>query len=156
MRPGSVGAARYRFAVTWKRQRGSYLALVLLIGLVGGIALWSIAAARRTASSFSTFLAGTNPSALTIVPAGGLAGYSPSLIDRIRELPHVEHVESYVGLNASIIKSGGARSQSLGGSVLMVGSVDGLLFNQDRFSVTEGRMADPARPNEVSDQELRE
>ena len=32
---------------------------------------------------------------------------------------------------------------------MLVGSVDGLLFNQDRLSVTSGRMADPSRVNEV-------
>jgi hypothetical protein len=61
----------------------------------------------------------------------------------------VKRVESYVALSASLIKSGQTESQSLDSSVIMVGSVDGLLFNQDRFSVTAGRMADPARPNEV-------
>ncbi len=76
-------------------------------------------------------------------------GYSQSLIGQIRRLPHVKRVESYVALSASLIKSGHIRPQSLDSSVIMVGSVDGLLFNQDRFSVTAGRMADPARPNEV-------
>ncbi len=70
MRSGAIGPVWYRFAATWRRQRGGYLALVLLIGLLAGIALGSISAARRTASSFSTFLARTNPSDLTIVPAG--------------------------------------------------------------------------------------
>ena len=32
---------------------------------------------------------------------------------------------------------------------MLVGSVDGLLFNQDRFAVTSGRMADPTRADEV-------
>jgi hypothetical protein len=40
--------AWYRFRVTLRRRRGGYLALALLIGLVGGIALGSAAAARRT------------------------------------------------------------------------------------------------------------
>ena len=38
MSPGAVDAAWYRFVPTWRRQRGGYLTLVLLIGLVGGIA----------------------------------------------------------------------------------------------------------------------
>ena len=149
MSSGAVYAAWYRFVVTWRCQRGGYLTLVLLIGLVGGIALGSIAAARRTVSSFSTFLAGTNPSDLTIVPAGGLFGYSPRLAGKIGRLAHVETVESYVALSASLIGPGGTEPRSLDSSVIMVGSVDGLLFNQDRFSVTAGRMADPARPDEV-------
>ena len=143
-----VNAAWYRFVATWRRQRGGYLALIVLIGLVGGLALGSIAAARRTASSFSTFLAGTNPSDLTIVPAGGLSGYSQRLTRQMRRLPHVERVESYVALRASLV-TGPTESRSLDSSVVMVGSVDGLLFNQDRFSVTAGRMADPTRPDEV-------
>ena len=148
MRPGAIGPVWYRFAATWRRQRGGYLTLVLLIGLLAGIALGSISAARRTASSFSTFLARTNPSDLTIVPAG-LRGYSHDLIGQIRRLPHVKRVESYVALSASLIKSGKTEPQSLDSSVIMVGSVDGLLFNQDRFSVTAGRMANPARRNEI-------
>jgi len=142
-------AAWYRCVATWQRQRGSYLALTLLIGLIGGVALGSIAAARRTASSYSTFLARTNPSDLTIVPAGGLSGYSAKLATEIRRLPHVEHVESYVALRASLVNAGRAPSASLDSSVIFVGSVDGLLLNQDRFSVTAGRMADPARADEV-------
>ena len=94
-------------------------------------------------------MAATNPSDLTIVPAGGLSGYSRNLISQIGRLPHVKRVESYVALSASLIKSGHIEPQSLDISAIMVGSVDGLLFNQDRFSVTAGRMADPGRPNEV-------
>ena len=72
--PGAFGTAGYRFVATWRRRRGGYVALVLLIGLVGGLASGSIAAARRTASSFSAFLVSTNPSDLTIVPAGRFVG----------------------------------------------------------------------------------
>jgi ABC-type lipoprotein release transport system permease subunit len=147
--PGALGAVWYRFAVTWRRQRGGLVALVLIVGLAGGLSLGSMAAARRTAASFSNFLASTNPSDVTIVPAGGLQGYSRPLLDRIRQIPHVERVESYVGLQASLVRPGRATQRSLDSSVLMVGSVNGLLFNQDRFSVTSGRMADATRPNEV-------
>ena len=147
--PGTVATARYRFVATWRRQRAGYVALVILIGLVGGLALGSIAAARRTASSYPAFLASTSPSDLTIIPAGGLSGYSARLASRIRRLPHVERVESYVALSASLVQSGRTGRGSLNSEVLVVGSVDGLLFNQDRFSVTVGRMADPSRPNEV-------
>ena len=58
-------------------------------------------------------------------------------------------MESYVALSASLVQSGRTEPGSLNSQVLLVGSVDGLLFNQDRFSVTSGRMADPSRPNEV-------
>jgi len=48
----------YRFRCTFSRRWGEYLALVLLIGLVGGLAMGSVAAARRTDSSFSVYWSG--------------------------------------------------------------------------------------------------
>ncbi|MFZ0249827.1 MAG: hypothetical protein WAL61_07765, partial [Acidimicrobiales bacterium] len=146
--------AWYRTVAGWKRQRGGYLVLVVLIGFTGGIALGSIAAARRTASSFPTFLAASNPSDLQIVPAGagpnGTAGaHLHSIIDAVRAYPQVTRVESYVGLQASLVKHGRIERRSLNSTVILVGSVDGLLFDQDRFAITSGRMADPARADEV-------
>ncbi len=153
--PGGSAAfqtAWYRTVAGWRRQRASYVVLVLLIGLVGGVALGSLAAARRTDSSFSVFLAHSNPSDLMIEPAGG-PGSGPNqvqkLVDAVRRYPQVKHVESYVALSASLAQGGRARARSLDGNVVLVGSVDGLLFNQDRFAVTSGRMADPARADEV-------
>ncbi len=51
------------------------------------------------------------------------------------------------GLLGRARRQGGAAI--LDGDVLLVSSVDGLLFNQDRFAVTSGRMADPSRADEV-------
>src|SRR2546421_9001196 len=60
-----------RFRVTLGEQRGGYLSLVLLVGLVGGLAMGALSAARRTQSSFSTYLASTNPSDLSVCIFGG-------------------------------------------------------------------------------------
>ena len=43
--------AWYRLRATIGRRWGGYLSLVLLVGLAGGVALASAAAARRTESS---------------------------------------------------------------------------------------------------------
>jgi hypothetical protein len=58
--------ASYRFRATFAHRWGGYLALVLLIGLLGGLAMGAVAAARRTQSSFHAFIASTNPSDLTL------------------------------------------------------------------------------------------
>ena len=149
----ALQTAWYRSVASWRRQRASYLTLVLLIGLLGGVALGSLAAARRTDSSFSTFLAASNPSDLMIVPAGGGGIAQPHLaqrlVDAVRRYPQVKGVEAYEGLPASLVKAGRVDERSLNSNVVLVGSVDGLLFNQDRFAVTSGRMANPARANEV-------
>ncbi len=149
----AIRTARYRSAVGWKRQRAGYVVLVLVVGLAGGVALGSIAAARRTASSYSTFLAATNPSDLVIEPAGGGPGVgqphlAQRLEDAVRKYPEVTRVESYVAVRASLVRHGTVEPASLS-NVILVSSVDGLLFNQDRFAVTSGRMADPARAGEV-------
>jgi hypothetical protein len=61
--------AWYRFQTTFRRRWGGYLSIVLLLGLVGGLAMGSIAGARRTQSSYPTFLAGTDPSDLLVQPS---------------------------------------------------------------------------------------
>lgn len=68
--------AWYRLGATFAHRRGGYLSVVLLIGLIGGIAMASIEAGRRTQSSYPTFLASTNPSDLSVsvfAPNSGVA-----------------------------------------------------------------------------------
>ena len=52
----------YRFRATFRQRWTGYLTLVVLIGLVGGVAMAAVAGARRTQSSFPAYLASTNPS----------------------------------------------------------------------------------------------
>ncbi len=96
----------YRFRTTLHRRRGGYLALVVLLGLVGGLAMGAVAAARRTQSSFPLYLASTHPPDLTgitafVNPSPGPAGlgYDPSLVARIAHLPHVTRVGDQSGLD---------------------------------------------------------
>jgi hypothetical protein len=150
--------AWYRFRVTFRRRWPHYLAIVLLIGLVGGPALGAIAAARRTQSSFSIFLANTNPSDLNVgtalyePPIGITKGYNGSLIHAIAHLPDVKRAESYALVYALPLGANGrptpaARKASLNLNVL--GSVNGLYFNEDRVTVIHGRMADPNKANQI-------
>ena len=53
--------AGYRFRACFHDRWGGYLALVLLLGLVGGVAMAAVAGARRTQASFPAYLASTNP-----------------------------------------------------------------------------------------------
>jgi hypothetical protein len=58
-----VREAGYRFRACFRARWTGYLALVLLIGVVGGVAMAAVAGARRTQSSFPAYLASTNPKA---------------------------------------------------------------------------------------------
>jgi hypothetical protein len=146
--------AWYRFRVTFRGRCGGFFALVFLVGMLGGLAMGSVAAARRTQSSFSAYLASTNPSDMGLTtsvydPSSGSPGYDPSIVREIAHLPHVKHVESWAGLNVLPLGANGAPTNQVGASGGGgSGSVDGLYFNQDRFTVDHGRIANPKRADE--------
>lgn len=152
----SLRVAGYRYRATFGHRWGGYLSLVLLVGLVGGLAMGALAGARRTQSSFATYLASTNPSSLGITVFGGIGNggggapaYSASAVEAIARLPDVRHVEAAIPIAAAPLAADGA--PRLGGinDIQPVASVDGLFFDQDRLVATAGRMADPDRPNEI-------
>ena len=65
--------ARFRFRATFTHRWASYLGLVILIALTGGIAMGAVAAGRRTRAAFPAFLASTNPSGSQSSCSGGAA-----------------------------------------------------------------------------------
>ena len=140
----ALSVAWYRFRSTFGDRWGGYLAIVLLVGLVGGLALGAVAAARRTQAAFPAYLASTNPSDLTVLT--GYPGFDPTLIRKIAALPHVRQMESYARLDAAILAPNGAVAVNALG---LQGSIDGEYFNQDRVTIVQGRMANPNRADEA-------
>ena len=86
---GAVRVAWYRFRATFRRRWSGYLALAVLIGLVGGVAMGSVIAARRTDSSYPNFLASTNPSDLIVVSRHDERPTRPIFVRQLARLPHV-------------------------------------------------------------------
>src|SRR5580692_3276231 len=155
---GALALARYRFGPTFRRRWGGFLALAVLIALVGGLALATMAGARRTESSYPTFLASTSPSNLSVGTAiynpalGYTSGYDGAIIKKIAALPGVTHVASYVGIFATPLGPDGQPNPAVANvnvTFNVLGSVSGLYFNMDRVTVVAGRMADPSNPHEI-------
>ncbi len=136
----------YRFVATLGRRWGGYLSVVLLVGLTGGIAMGSLAAARRTQASFTTFLSSTKPSDMSLTVD------APNLTRDLARLPGVQRVEAASqGLTAFPLGSTGAPiigRAALSGELATIGSINGEYFEQDRVTVTTGRLADPKRADE--------
>jgi hypothetical protein len=138
--------AWYWLRANFKRRRTNFLAVVLIIGLLGGIAVGSLAAARRTESSFQVFLKHTNPSDMSLLL------YAPNETATLSRLPFVKHVEtmSYNVFALPAGKAGAPRQLPAfqSGDVVPIGSLNGEYFNQDKVAVIRGRMADPHRADE--------
>ena len=163
MRAGAALAlARYRFRTTLAHRWTGYLTIVVLVGILGGVAMGSIAAARRTQAAFPVFLASTNPSNLALVTSGWQPGQpnssGSSLMGShlVARLPLVSHVADAFNLNAQPINADGypvenpPAAAALGISTLNnYGSTDGEFSRQNRATAIQGRLPDPRRADEV-------
>jgi hypothetical protein len=146
--------AWYRFRRTLRRRWTGYVAISLLLGLIGGLAMGSVAAARRTQGAYPEYLAATNPSGLIVLTgvsgSPGAPGYDPAVIRRIAALPGVRHVASYAGLNVAILGLGGQPVAAPYIAGPLPGSLDGEYFSTDRVTAVQGRLPDPSRPDEIA------
>src|ERR1700733_1837597 len=150
----ALRVAWYRFGRTLRRRWTGYLAITLLLGLVGGLAIGSVAAARRTQDAYPAYLAARNPSDLTVLSgisgSPDAPGYDPAVIREIAALPGVRHVASYAGLNVAIL---GLDGQPVAAPYIagpLPGSLDGEYFTTDRVTAVQGRLPDPSRPDEIA------
>ena len=133
---------------------GGYFALAVLIGLVGGVAMASVAAARSTQSSFPTFVARTNPSDLGVADLRAASGGpGASIVPTLAGLAHVKRVASWDVPNSLTVRPDGtptvASVNAQAGGVFAVVSANGLFTKQDRVTVVQGRMLDPTRADEA-------
>lgn len=143
--------AWYRFRATLRCDVTSYLTVVLLIGLVGGVGMASIAAARRTQSSYPTFMSGTNPSTVTMAVYsngdGGQAG--PNLKSKIEKLPGVHHVATVFSPPLVPLNAKGAPELNTLGYDIAAGSSDGMFTRQDILGISQGRPANQSKVNQI-------
>ncbi len=153
---GVVRESWYRFRATFRRRWAGYLTLVVLVGLVGGVALAAMAGARRTQSSFPAYLASTNPSDLGMFTEFGpvtKTGYSEKVNAAVARVPYVKRAVPVVGFDGTLQFLRHNRSAGVAGEAppALEGSTGpaAAYFSTDRVTVLQGRMADPARADEI-------
>ncbi len=149
----------YRFRATFSRRWGGYLGVALLIGSIGGLALASVAGARRTESSFPTYLASTNPSTIGLfsryaIPSLGIdTGYNAQAAKLIEHLPLVKRAATAIIFDGNIdlnsVKGTHSHLSAGEGPPTFIGSLDGEFTKMDRVTLVAGRFANPNRPNEA-------
>jgi len=150
----SLRVSWYRFVHTFRVRWTGYLTIVVLVGLLGGISMASIAGARRTQSSFATLMSRANSSQLEGLtgvynPTIGQNGYSASLIKTIGHLPYVKDVKSLLGMNLLILNAKGAPILASEGQS-MNGSLNGEQLSQDIDLFTNGRAPNPKKVNQFA------
>ncbi len=141
--------ARFRFGATFARRRGAYISLALLIALLGGLAMGSVAAARRTQSSFPQYLASVHAPQLSgasaeYVPPYTLQGYSSATIAKIESLPHVTSVGSIVGIDAFPLAGNGTIKDIVTDfGMTFIGALNDKESYSNRLTLTAGRFPKP-------------
>jgi ABC-type lipoprotein release transport system permease subunit len=144
----------YRFRATFRQRWTGYLTLVVLIGLVGGVAMAAVAGARRTQSSFPAYLATTNPSdvqTFTEFDPISNTGYSAQVNRAVARVPGVARAVNVVGFDGTLQVLGHNRGAGVRGQAppSLEGSPNGEYFTTDKVTVVQGRMARPGRMDEI-------
>ena len=137
---------RYRLWHCLRQSRATFMGMVIVLALIGGTGLASLATARETQDSFTTLLARSNPAQLNVTI------FAPNITPLLERLPGVRHVEgSLYSMAAFPLSKTGAVEEPRGllsGKVTPLGSIGGEYFNQDKVSVVAGRLANPKRKDE--------
>jgi hypothetical protein len=149
--------AWYRLRVTFGHRIGGYVTIILLIGLMGGLAMGAVAGARRTQSSYPRFMKSTNPSDLIVFHNDSVHDDNrddAAFLHRLARLPHVKRIESVSSPSELVLGPDGAPAHdaahaAFNSTAQMTADVSGEFFDRDRTIVTQGRMLDPRRPDEM-------
>jgi hypothetical protein len=130
---------RFWLARYWR----SYIAASITIGLCFGLAFFALAGARRTQSAYPRFLDHVRTSTLSISTE---ENYVEATNAEIAAIPGVARSRTYVSFNINVLVNDKPDPSQ---AFETIGTFDGRYFDQDRFTATDGRTADPQRDDEV-------
>lgn len=138
-----MGLFRHWLSITLRRQGREIAAVVVLLGLLGGVSLWALAGARRTQSSYPRFLRAAHASTMAIDPGQ----YDPEADATIAAFPNVERSATYVAFQTGPMVGG---QPDFDQDFETLGTPNGRFFTMDRFHATKGRLPDPHREDEIA------
>ena len=144
----------WRFRSTFARRWGGYLGVVLVVGILGGVAMGAVAGARRTQGAFPVYLASTNPSDVVAfdeyISVTG-TGYSARVDRAIARLPYVERATYVIGFDPTLTQRTKVAVDAVAGETppAFEGSLNGEYTTVDRATVVRGRMFDPDVQDEL-------
>ena len=139
----AMGAVWLRLRAELRQQWRVWLALAVLLGVIGGIALTAAAGARRTDTAYPRFLRASHAAQLAVFPAlSGFGGYFRA----IARLPEVSSSASAAFLQMSLPGPDAGPFSGLTAEASPAGD-DGISL--DRVRVLAGRLFDPADPHAV-------
>jgi hypothetical protein len=138
-----MGIAWYTWRASWRRSWRPALAIAVIGGLLGAVALGALAGARRTDTAYGRYLASVNASTVMIdVPAPLLP-----VIRHIEHLPGASSSAAWLGLSAMPVIDGKPDDSFLSGAA--AGSLDGEYFRQDKVTVLAGHLPPAGATDEV-------
>jgi ABC-type antimicrobial peptide transport system permease subunit len=138
-----MGAVWLRLRAELRQQWRGWLALAVLLGLIGGVALTAAAGARRTDTAYPRFLRASHAADLLVTPArSGFHGYFRALA----RLPEVSSLTPAMFLQMSLPGPG---ASPFSGMVAQASPFGGEGVSVDRVKVVAGRIFNPADPKAV-------
>lgn len=123
----------------------AWAAAVLLIGVVGGMVLASVAGARRTDSAFGRMVEETNAADVLVNPNEG--GASELQVEQVEALPGVRSVGVGDGGVAALFRPDGQLDGR--GAIVLAQRDPDMFVNIDRPRVVEGRIFDPTDAGQI-------
>ena len=141
-----MGGVWYGVRTRLRSERWSLVAIVLLVGLSGGVVMTTVAAARRTSSAFDRLVDANAISTALVTPDKG--NESELTTSELRALPDVERVGR---IDFAVLLPGGriTTAQQVWEAPPLMIVQDGVGYATDRFKIDSGRMPDQSKPDEV-------
>jgi len=138
-----MGAVWLRLRAELRQRWRGWLALAVLLGLIGGVAVTAAAGARRTDTAYSRFLRASHAADLLVTPArSGFHGYFRALA----RLPEVSSLAPAMFLQMAVPGPG---ASPFSGMAAQASPYGGEGISVDRVKIVAGRIFNPADPHAV-------